>query len=177
MQQVFATAQKECIDSLFSQVWGPVLVTLFFVAQLLFQQGLQALYSIISLSFYLCYYARKKHINSTWLFIISTSLQNSFISYDTLNKLGISQPVQFLQVLYLFHFGFAFLNFGFFSQLGIGFMWSMIIYLSSSCLIKILVLHSNLVQVSWRYTYDYCICSPILDWDVGCCCWGCHWAW
>ncbi|OAY51745.1 E3 UFM1-protein ligase 1 homolog isoform X2 [Manihot esculenta] len=41
---VFATAQKECIDSLFSQ--------------------------------------------------------NSFISYDTLNKLGISQPVQFLQSRY-----------------------------------------------------------------------------
>lgn len=32
----------------------------------------------------------------------------------------------------------------------------------------------NVVQVLWRYTTSYIICTPINSWDVGCFCGGCH---
>jgi len=36
---------------------------------------------------------------------------------------------------------------------------------------------SNLVQIPWRQTFSYNICSPIYDWDAGCCNWGCYRPW
>ncbi|KDP38807.1 hypothetical protein JCGZ_04964 [Jatropha curcas] len=40
------------------------------------------------------------HYNSGHSIAIWIQVENSFISYDTLNKLGIPQPVQFLQSRY-----------------------------------------------------------------------------
>lgn len=68
-----------------------------------------------------------------FLFFVSpVSLQNSFISYENLHKLGISQPVQFLQVFCGFHSNSMFVEV-------IGFLWSKYIYFlffSGSYLIK-----------------------------------------
>jgi len=36
---------------------------------------------------------------------------------------------------------------------------------------------SNLVQISWRQTSCFNICSPIDDWDARCCYWGCSRTW
>jgi len=40
-----------------------------------------------------------------------------------------------------------------------------------------MAMHSNLVQISWRCAFSLCVCSPLNDWDAGCCYWGCSWGW
>lgn len=106
--------------------------------------------------------------------LLFSRLQNSFISYDTLQKLGISQPVQFLQVLILnlcLKFGFVFF------QVCRIYVKNFFILENSSLFVlsKFVVFKSNIVQICWRYTSGNCICSSLHDWDVGCCCWGCYW--
>lgn len=84
-------AQKECVDSSFSQVDNFSFDSLY----LFLSTRMILLYKFSILSREVVEKTKTLTGYCTSLFFV---LQNSFISYETLHKLGIPQPIQFLQV-------------------------------------------------------------------------------